>query len=118
MPMLCHLLALVALIGIPFGNILGPLIVWLIKRDEDPLVDLCGKESLNFQISVIIYGVALFVLMIPAAIIPFIGILLVPAIMLAGIGLGIAAIVYTIIAGIKASEGQSYTYPCTIRFIQ
>ena len=53
--MLCHLLSLTLLIGVPLGNILGPLIIWLIKRDEDPFVDLCGKESLNFQISMTIY---------------------------------------------------------------
>ena len=52
--MLRHLLSLTLLIGVPLGNILGPLIVWLIKRDEDSFVDLCGKESLNFQISMTI----------------------------------------------------------------
>lgn len=118
MGMLCHLLALTALIGIPLGNILGPLIIWLIKRDEDPFVDLCGKESLNFQISMTIYGLALFLFMLPAVIIPFIGVLLLPLIMLAGIALAIMVIVYTIIAAIKASEGDSYTYPLTIRFIK
>jgi uncharacterized Tic20 family protein len=118
MGMLCHLLALTPLLGIPFGNILGPLIVWLVKRDDDPFVDLCGKESINFQISVIIYGGALFLLMVPAVIIPFIGVLLVPLMMLAGIALAVTVIVYTIIAAIKASEGTSYTYPFTIRFIK
>lgn len=118
MGMLCHLLALTPLLGIPLGNILGPLIIWLIKRDDDPFVDLCGKESLNFQISIVIYGCGLFICMIPAVLIPFIGLILAPAIMLAGIALAIVAMVYTIIATIKASEGTSYTYPFTIRFIK
>lgn len=118
MGMLCHLLALTALLGIPLGNILGPLILWLIKRDEDPFVDLCGKESLNFQISIMIYGAALFLFILPTVIIPFIGVLLLPLIMLAAIALAIMAIVYTIIAAIKASEGDSYSYPFTIRFIK
>jgi hypothetical protein len=55
----CHLAALALYIGIPFGNIFGPLIIWLIKKDEIPLVDEQGKESLNFQISLILYGVAI-----------------------------------------------------------
>ena len=53
--MLCHLSALSVFIGIPFGNILGPLIVWLLKREEDPFIDEQGRESLNFQISMSIY---------------------------------------------------------------
>jgi hypothetical protein len=44
----CHLAALAGFIGIPFGNILGPLITWLVKRNEYPLVDQQGKEALNF----------------------------------------------------------------------
>jgi uncharacterized Tic20 family protein len=106
MGMLCHLLSLTQLLGIPFGNILGPLIVWLIKRDEDPFVDLCGKESLNFQISMTIYLAISVVLMFL-----FIGFFLVIILM-------ILNIVYTIIAAIKASEGDSYSYPFTIRFIK
>ena len=106
MGMLCHLLRLTQLLGIPFGNIVGPLIVWLIKRDEDPFVDLCGKESLNFQISMTIYLAISVVLMFL-----FIGFFLVIILM-------ILNIVYTIIAAIKASEGDSYSYPFTIRFIK
>ena len=47
--MLCHLSAVAGFV-IPFGSILGPLVVWLIKKDEMPIVDLHGKKSLNFQI--------------------------------------------------------------------
>jgi uncharacterized Tic20 family protein len=106
MGMLCHLLSLTQLLGIPFGNILGPLIVWLIKHDEDPFVDLCGKESLNFQISMTIYMVISVILMLV-----FIGFFLIIILMLLNI-------VYTIIAAIKASDGESYRYPFTIRFIK
>ena len=106
MGMLCHLLSLTQLLGVPLGNILGPLIVWLIKRDEDPFADLCGKESLNFQISMTIYMIISGIL-----ILVFIGFFMVIALM-------ILNIVYTIIAAIKASEGTSYTYPFTIRFIK
>lgn len=118
MPMLCHLLALTGLLGIPFGNILGPLIIWLIKKEENPAVDEAGKESINFQVSVMIYGFALFLVGIPMAIIPFVNMLLIPALVLAGIGLMVGAIVLTVIAAIKASEGNKYTYPYTIRFLK
>ena len=104
--MLCHLLSLTQLLGVPLGNILGPLIVWLINRDEDPFVDLCGKESLNFQISMTIYMVIAGIL-----ILLFVGLFMIPILM-------ILNIVYTIIAAIKASQGSSYTYPLTIRFIK
>jgi uncharacterized Tic20 family protein len=106
MGMLCHLLSLTQLIGVPLGNILGPLIVWLVKRDEDPFADQCGKESLNFQISMTIYMVIAGIL-----ILLFVGLFIIPVLM-------ILNIVYTIIAAIKASEGTSYTYPFTIRFIK
>tara|TARA_B110000093_G_scaffold10126_1_gene9656 strand:+ start:2639 stop:3058 length:420 start_codon:yes stop_codon:yes gene_type:complete len=104
--MLCHLLSLTLLLGVPLGNILVPLTVWLIKRDEDQFVDLCGKESLNFQISMTIYMViAGFLILL------FVGLFMIPILM-------ILNIVYTIIAAIKASQGTSYTYPLTIRFIK
>jgi uncharacterized protein len=105
MGMLCHLLALAGLV-IPFGNVLGPLVIWLMKKDQSWFVDDQGKESLNFQISLTIYmiiaGVLVFVL---------IGILLLPLI-------GIAGLVLTVIAALKANEGVTYRYPATIRLIK
>ena len=55
--MLCHLSALSTYIGVPFGHIILPLIIWLIKKDASPFIDEQGKESLNFQISMTIYGI-------------------------------------------------------------
>ncbi|MGJ8654009.1 MAG: DUF4870 domain-containing protein [Opitutaceae bacterium] len=118
MPMLCHLLALTGLLGIPFGNILGPLIIWLVKKEENPAVDEAGKESINFQVSVMIYGFALFLVGIPMAFIPFANMLFIPLLVLAGIGLMIGSIVLTVIAALKASEGVDYAYPYTIRFLK
>ena len=53
--MLCHLSALIVLLGIPFGNILGPFIVWLFKKNRFPRIDKQGKESMNFQIAMSVY---------------------------------------------------------------
>ena len=106
MGMLCHLLSFIGYIGVPFGNILGPLILWLVKKDQDSFVDENGKEVLNFQISAMIYGVVCFLLTFV-----FIGLILLPILI-------IGVIVYTIIAAIKANEGIVYRYPYSIRFIK
>jgi uncharacterized protein len=102
---LCHLSAL-AMFVVPIGgNLLGPLIIWLIKKQEYPSVDLHGKESLNFQLSMTIYmliaGLLMFVV---------IGIVLLPLIV-------IANVVLIIIAAVKASNRELYRYPLTIKFI-
>ena len=103
--MLCHLTALAGII-IPFGNLLGPLIVWLVKRDESPLVDREGKESLNFQISMTIYAI-----ISALSIVVFIGIPLLVVV-------GLVDLIFTIIAAVKTSNGETYTYPLTIRFLR
>lgn len=103
--MFAHLSALAGLI-IPFGNILGPLIIWQMKKAEMPFVDDQGKEALNFQITVAIAMLVCAVLMIV-----LIGFLLMPVV-------GIAALVFTIIAGIKANNGEAYRYPFTLRLIK
>lgn len=103
--MLCHLVALVGFIGVPFGHLLGPLAIWLIKKNEYPFVDEQGKESLNFQISMTIYGLVAAMLVFVLIGFPLL------------IGLGIADLVLVIIAAVKASNGESFRYPCTIRFI-
>ena len=105
MGMLCHLLALCGLVGVPFGHVLGPLVIWLIKKEESPFIDACGKEALNFQISMTIY---IIVSVLLAWLL--IGFILLPVILLVNL-------VLTIIASFKASEGICYRYPLTIRFI-
>jgi uncharacterized Tic20 family protein len=93
---------LIPLLGLSF---LGPLIVWLIKRDEDPFVEEHAREALNFQISVLIYAIISGFLVIIV-----IGIFLL-------IALAIFAFVVSIIAAIKAANGELYRYPLTIRLI-
>ena len=105
MGMLCHLAALAGFI-IPFGAIIGPLIVWLMKKDQSPFIDHHGKEALNFQITMAIGFLISFVLIFVV-----IGIFLI-------IGLAIFSLVMIIIAAIKANEGESYQYPVNLRLIK
>lgn len=106
MSMLCHLLAFVGYIGIPFGNILGPLVMWLIKKDTSPEIDYHGKEALNFNISFAVYGIVSAVLTII-----LIGFILLLVIL-------IAHIVLVIIASLAAKRGERYQYPLIFRLIK
>jgi len=98
--MLCHLTALAGLILPGIGNILGPLIVWMLKKDEFPFVDDQGKESINFQLSITIYLLVTGILIVT-----------VPVIL-------VFWLVEVIIASVKANDGVAYRYPLTIRFIK
>ncbi|MFV9672552.1 MAG: DUF4870 domain-containing protein [Acidimicrobiia bacterium] len=93
---------LIPLIGLGF---IAPLVIWLMKRDEDPFVGYHAREALNFQISLIIYVIGSIILML--VLIGFILIFVVP----------IFALVVMIIAGIKAANGEFYRYPLTLRFV-
>lgn len=103
--MLCHLSSLIGLLGNGIGFLLGPLILWLVKRNDHPFIDEHGKEATNFQITMllaILCCIPLFFIVIGIFIMPIIIVLM---------------IVFPIIAAIKASDGKSYRYPLTIRFI-
>ncbi|MGA0094664.1 MAG: DUF4870 domain-containing protein [Chthoniobacterales bacterium] len=90
----------------PFGNILAPLILWLVKRSASPYLDRVGKDVLNFQISYSIYGVVSGLLCLA-----FIGFLLLPV-------LFVAWVVLMVVAAVKTSNGEDYKYPFTIRLLQ
>lgn len=96
--LLAHVLTFVA-------GFVPPLIIYLLKKDESPFVRAHAAESLNFQISLAIYiiGACILILLV-------IGVFLL-------IGIGMAAFVLVILATVKASEGQDYKYPMTIRFV-
>jgi len=102
----CHLIALVGLLGNGLGFLVGPLIVWLVKREDDPFINEQGKESVNFQITMM----GALILCIPLIFVG-IGIVLMPLI-------GIFDVALTIIAGIKAANGEHWRYPLTIRFVK
>jgi uncharacterized Tic20 family protein len=102
---LSHVSALSGFV-IQFGNIVGPLIIWLVKRDEMSFVDDQAKEALNFNISMTIYmavaGVLIFVLIgIPIMIV-----------------LAITWLMLVIMAAVKANEGTAYRYPITLRLVK
>ena len=103
--MLCHISTFSGVI-IPLGNIVAPLIIWLIKKDESSLVEDQGREVLNFQISMTIYTIisALLCLIL-------IGVIFLLILVIFGL-------VVTIIAAINANDGKPYRYPMTMRFIK
>ena len=103
--LVAHLSSFAAFV-IPFGNLLGPLLVWQIKKDESAFVADQAKEALNFQITValaLIIGAVLTLVLIG-------GLLL--------LVVGIAALVLTIMAALKANNGEYYRYPISLRLIR
>ena len=101
----CHLSALAGFVIPGAGHILGPLIVWLVKRGDSTEIDAHGKEALNFQISMLIYSIVAGVLCLV-----LIGFALL-------VVLHILNVVFVIIAALRTSEGQMYRYPLTLRLI-
>ena len=102
---MCHLSALAGFVIPGVGHILGPLIVWLLKRGDAPEIDANGKEALNFQISMLIYYVVAGILCL----------ILIGFALLAI--LHVLNLVFVIIAAVKVSEGHTYRYPLTIRLL-
>ena len=114
MAMLCHLASFAMFVGIPLGNIIGPLVVWLMKREQSSFVDWHGKESINFQISVTIYGISSGILIVYGIIsetltLAFIGFLLLPLTLL-------FALIMVTVATMRANDGIRHQYPLTMRF--
>ena len=102
----CHLSSLLAYTFIPLANVLGPLVVWLVKKDQIPALDAHGKEAVNFNISLAIYVLVCIPLTLVLIGIPLI------------VGLLALHLVVTIIAAVKASNGELFRYPLSIKFIR
>ena len=102
--MLCHLSVFSGFI-IPFGNIIGPLVIWQMKKHEFTLVNDQGREVLNFQISMLIYIAIAAVLCIFIIGIPIL------------IGLLIFNLIITVIGALKANEGIRYRYPMCLQIL-
>ncbi len=103
--MFCHFSAFLGM-WFPFGSLIGPLMVWQLKRDSDPFIDDQGKEALNFQITVAIASAICYVLMFVLIGFALLGLVL------------IGAVVLVVIAGVKANDGIAYRYPFTWRPIK
>ena len=103
---LAHASALIGLLGNGIGFLLGPLVVWFVKREESAFVNEQGKEALNFQMTMLIA-------MILAGILSF-ALIGIPTL----IGLVIVDVVFSVVAAVKANEGVAYRYPFSVRFIQ
>ncbi|MCQ8879639.1 DUF4870 domain-containing protein [Pseudoalteromonas shioyasakiensis] len=103
--MLCHLSALAGFI-VPMGSIIGPLIVWLIKKDEMPIVNEHGKKSLNFQITMLIAYIVCFILMFVA-----IGVILLPIV-------AVFSFIMVVVGAIKANDGKEFNYPISLNLIK
>jgi uncharacterized Tic20 family protein len=91
---------------VPFGSVIGPLAVWLTRRHRDPFIDQAGREALNFGISITIYGAVVLAAALMLVGIPF---------LVVGV---IAWVVLASLAAVKASQGQAYRYPLTMRFVR
>jgi hypothetical protein len=103
--MLCHLSAFAGFF-FPFGGVFGPLICWLTRKDESSWVNINGKASLNFQLSMLLY----MVLTVPLCFI-IIGFPILAV-------LGIVKVICVILASVKAPRGELFKYPLVIPFIQ
>ncbi|GAB3514428.1 DUF4870 domain-containing protein [Pseudoxanthomonas daejeonensis] len=107
-----HLTALTGLFTGGVGNIVGPLVIWLVKKDTMPFASDQAKEALNFNITLLIIGVIL--LLITMVTFGIGAILTVPL----GLLLGLAWLILTIVAAIKANDGVAYRYPFTLRLVK
>lgn len=105
MGMFLHLSQLLNIL-IPFGGVIAPIVLWQIKKDEMPALDAHGKMIVNWMISGLIYGVISFVLTF--IVIGILGFL----------ALAVMGVVFPIIGGIKANNGELWEYPLTIKFLK
>jgi uncharacterized Tic20 family protein len=111
---LAHASAFIQFIGVP--SVVGPLIVWLIKR-EDPVVEPHARAALNFQLSVLIYFFAAVVIAFIAAL-TIIGVGLTVLIALLLPVLFLLELVFAVLASIAASKGEPYRYPFSLDLIK
>ena len=100
---LTHLSAFVLFFGIP--SVIGPVVLWAIKRQDSDYIDYHGKEAVNFNISFLIYAAVSAVL-----ILALVGLVLLPIV-------AVTWLVLVIVGAVKAGAGEYYRYPLTIRFI-
>jgi len=104
--MFCHLAGLAWMMVWPLpiiGGVVATLIIWQIKKDDDPFIGESGRRAFNFQLSMLIYSAGLAITVIGLFLLPVVAIL---------------NIVFTIIAAVRAGDGKSYSYPLSIEFVK
>ena len=101
----CHLAGLLSLTGIPFAGVIGPLIIWLLKKDQSSFINDQGREAINFQLTLCLYTLIAAVLCIVLIGVPLL------------IGLALYELVFVLIACVRSNEGEQYRYPLTIRLV-
>ncbi|MGF1453357.1 MAG: DUF4870 domain-containing protein [Opitutales bacterium] len=113
---LIHASGLLAYISLP---VVGPLVFWLIKRDSSAEVDYHGREALNFNLSMLIYSLAVGALAGLAFLLTFVivGVLLWPVVWVLGIAIPVVHVVLCIIAAMESRKGIRYRYPLTFRLV-
>lgn len=111
--MFCHLSPFVVFV-IPFGNILGPLVIWQIKKNEFPSVDVHGKAALNFQLTVLISALISLAAGFAATFFCCLGVIL---FFVSG-GISLAGLILAVVAGAKANNGENYQYPFSFIFVR
>jgi uncharacterized Tic20 family protein len=118
-----HLSGLASFVGVPFGNVLAPLIIYLLKKDEDPVIALAARESLNFQILVSILGIVIFAAYIGAFIssvaqapsrFPIVILFIIPLFFV----LAVYDVFCVVIATVQTYKGVDFRYPFSIRFVR
>ncbi len=102
---LVHISALAGLVS-GIGFFAGPLVLWLIKRDEHPAIDAAGKEAVNFHLTMLIAWMVAIVLCFVLIGIPLLFVI------------GAAEVIFPIVAAVKASNGETYRYPVNLRLIK
>ena len=110
--MYIHLSALSGML-IPFGFIIGPIVLWMMRREKSPLIDAHGKEAINAQITGLIFTVVIGSVAFMLTFI-FIGFLLIPVVIVVYFLYGV---LFPILAGLKAEKGEFYRYPLNLRFL-
>jgi uncharacterized Tic20 family protein len=110
-----HLGGLAALTQIPFAGLLAPLVLWLVKKDESRAIDAHGREALNFQITLLLFGIGLavggfFLTLLTLG-------LALPLVLLAYFALLVIDVVFCVLAALEANKGRMYRYPFAFRLI-
>lgn len=135
--MICHLAAFAGFL-LPLGSLVGPLAMWLLKRDEDPFIDAHGREAVNFHLSLYLYGIVGAGIVLAVWLASFGGLAaahrfgsrspdfgamagLFGSIGILGLGavtLVLLGTLLPIVAALKADKGEAYRYPLTVRFLR